>query len=319
MAVDAFQAANQYAGRAQFRLLRVSADGRTVHTALGAVTVDGDLAHARSADLFIVPAIGRDVETTIGANTVLVAWLRAQAACAAPGGGRPGKQFVSLCSGAFLLGAAGLLDGRRATTHWALERAFRRLFPRARLAIEELLTEDGAILCSGGAQAALDLCLHLVGLHGGAWLARQVANALVFELGRGRQSQFAPLVPSAQHQDGVIAKLQLWLGQHYAHTVTLETLTALAHCSERTLLRRFKAATGLTPTEYVQRIRIAAAQSRLANTKLPIEAVAAAVGYQDRAAFAKLYKRLTGATPAAYRRLNAGGARLNDSLFVKDQ
>lgn len=296
IAIDAFQAANQFAGERQFRLLRISATGREVRTAFGTVAVDGGLDRAREADIFIIAAIGRDVDAAIADNGLLAEWLRMQHDAAAA------QQFVSLCSGAFLLGAAGLLDGRRVTTHWALERAFRGRFPRAQLAIDELLTQDGNILCSGGAYAGLDLCLYLVGRHGGEWLARQVANALVFELGRGNQSQFAPLVPSAAHHDALIAKLQLWLDAHFADAVSVEVMAERAHCSPRTLLRRFKLATGMTPNEYLQRTRITAAQGRLIKGSMSIEAVAAAVGYQDRAAFAKLFKRLTGATPAAFRR-----------------
>lgn len=299
-AIDAFQLANQFAESPRFKLLRISSDGQEVRTVAGTVTVDGSLARARSAGIFIVPAIGRDVERTIADNQSCVDWLREQGAS---GARRMSAlpRFASLCSGAFLLGAAGMLEGRRATTHWALEQPFRRRFPGARLVIDAMLTHDGNVFCSAGAQAGLDLCLYLIGLECGDWVARQVANAMVFELGRERQSRFAPTVPVAVHQDAVVARLQLWMDAHFADPITLDALAERAHCSPRTLLRRFKAATGMTPNEYLQRIRIAAAQGRLANSAAPVESVAAAVGYQDRAAFAKLFKRIAGSTPSAYR------------------
>ncbi|MES2072961.1 MAG: helix-turn-helix domain-containing protein [Pseudomonadota bacterium] len=297
MALDAFQLANQFYGKSLFQLRRVSADGRPVNTALGSLQVDGGLGQQVPADIFMVPAIGREVDAAIAANAGLLAYLREQAAP-----GPAATQYVSLCSGAFLLAAAGLLDGRRATTHWALERAFRQRFPRARLSIGALLTEDGNILCSGGAQAGLDLCLHLVSQHGGAGLARQVANAMVVELGRNSQAPFVATPGAGEHGDSLVGKLQLWLDSHYAEEVTLDGLAAMAHCSPRTLLRRFNMATGCSPNTYLQRIRVAAARDQLGRGNPQIEAVAAAVGYQDRPAFAKLFKRLTGQTPAAYKR-----------------
>ncbi len=308
MAIDAFQLANQFYGKALFQLRRVSADGRAVANALGSIQVDAGLRQRPAADIFIIPAIGRDVEAAIAANTGLLAYLGEYATGPAQ---QAASQFASLCSGAFLLGAAGLLDGRRATTHWALERAFRQRFPRARLCIEALLTQDGNILCSGGAQAGLDLCLHLIRQHAGEALARQVADAMVVELNRSSQMPFIPLLPFAPfqatpaangHGDAMVGKLQRWLDSHLAEEVTLEGLAAIAHCSPRTLLRRFSNATGYSPSSYLQRLRVAAARDQLARGNPQIEAVAAAVGYQDRPAFAKMFKRITGQTPAAYKK-----------------
>ncbi|MFZ6645769.1 GlxA family transcriptional regulator [Undibacterium sp. TJN25] len=295
MALDAFQLANQFHGKTLFQLRRVSADGKAVVTALGSLQVDTSLQRLGAVDIFIAPAIGRAVESAIAANAELLGYLRQQASM-------PAMQFVSLCSGAFLLGAAGLLDGRRATTHWALERAFRQRFPLARLSIDALLTQDGNMLCSGGAQAGLDLCLHLIIQHAGEALARQVANAMVVELGRSSQMPYAGTLAASDHGDALIARLQLWLDSHYAEEVTLESLAAMAHCSPRTLLRRFNSATGYSPGTYLQRLRVAAARDKLGRGNPQIEAVAAAVGYQDRPAFAKMFKRLTGQTPAAYKR-----------------
>ncbi|WP_394780917.1 GlxA family transcriptional regulator [Undibacterium sp.] len=295
MALDAFQLANQFHGKPLFQLKRVSTDGNAVATTLGSLQVDAGLQRLGTVDIFIIPAIGRAVDAAIAANAELLAYLRRQ----------PPKldtQFVSLCSGAFLLGAAGLLDGRRATTHWALERPFRQHFPLARLSIDALLTQDGNILCSGGAQAGLDLCLHLIVQHAGEALARQVANAMVVELGRSSQMPYAATLAASDHGDALVTRLQLWLDSHYAEELTLESLAAMAHCSPRTLLRRFNTATGYSPGTYLQRLRVAAARDKLGRGNPQVEAVAAAVGYHDRPAFAKVFKRLTGQTPAAYKR-----------------
>ena len=311
MAMDAFQLANQFHGSRLFQLQRVSSDGRSVENTLGSIQVDSALAHLARPDVFIVPAIGRDVDLAIRENHELQAYLERMAKAPFK---KSATQFASLCSGAFLLAAAGLLDGRRATTHWALEQVFRQRFPAVKLSIEALLTQDGNLLCSGGAQAGLDLCLYLIARHGGEALARQVANAMVVELGRSSQLPYAYASTSAlastlasapaahAHGDSLISKLQLWMDAHYAQELTLEDLAEVTHCSPRTLLRRFNKATGYSPATYLQRLRVSAACDQLARGNPQVAEVAAAVGYQDRPAFAKMFKRITGQTPAAYRR-----------------
>lgn len=291
-AMDCFVAANRLAGKTLFRVRRVSADGQPVPTAYGMLPVDGDLRLAGDADLLLVPAIGQDIDIVLAANRPLLDWLAAH----------PGRAQASICTGAFLLAAGGGLDGRRATTHWAMAEEFRRRFPRVRLEPEQLLTHDGDRFCSGGALAGVDLCLHLVAQFGGEWLARQAAAVLVMDYGRGLQSRFVPRLPAPQDRDPAVARLQRWLEQHHAQAVTLEAMAAQLHCSPRTLLRRFKEATGLTPNEYLQRARISAAEALLAAGGLAVEQVALRVGYENRAAFARLFKTLTGETPAAYRR-----------------
>lgn len=310
LALDVFQLANQVAaqrrpGAALFRLQRVSVDGRAVPSALGRLEVDGGLDGAARADLLLVPAVGRQLDVVLADNRVLIDWLRqrrGRRAAAAAATARAVPRFASLCSGAYVLAAAGLLDGRRATTHWTLEAPFRQRFPQVRLSIDALLTQDGEVCCSGGAYAGLDLCLHLVRVWGGDWLARQVANLLVIDDVRASQLRYAPRVPAGDHGDGAIQRLQRWLDGHYAEAVTLEQLAGRTHCSPRTLLRRFKAATGLTPIDYLQRVRVAAAEAQLGDGRQTVETVAWAVGYEDRAAFAKAFKRVTGESPAAYGR-----------------
>jgi transcriptional regulator GlxA family with amidase domain len=293
MADDAFRLANQLAGEALFELQRVSADGQPVQLGYAQLQVDGDLGLAEQADLLLIPATGSALNRTLEHNATLLAWLAV----------RPQhQQLASLCSSACLLAAAGQLDGRRATTHWALADHFRQRFPQVRLQIDHLFTEDDNRFCSGGAQAGLDLCLHLIAVHGGDWLAQRVAGALVVERERGGQSRFAPLLPMAGQDDPLIAPLLRWLQQHHAQTIDLPLLAERANCSTRTLLRRFKAATGLTPNDYLQRLRISAAQSALRNPARSLEQVAALVGYADRATFAKLFKQLCGETPGAFRK-----------------
>lgn len=292
MAQDCFHLANQQAGEILFQLHKVSANGLSVTVQDTEVKVDGDLNSAIAADLLIIPAIGSQIQTVIDKNATLLTWLAQHHE----------KELASVCSAAFLLAAAGVLDNHRATTHWGLAEQFRQQYPQVRLEIDQLMTHDRGRFCSGGAQAGIDLCLYLVKCYSSDWLARQVASVLVMDYGRGLQTRFVPRLPKPQNQDVAIARLQCWLEQHYAKSISLDNMATQLHCSPRTLMRRFKEATQLTPHDYLQRVRISAAEALLANNQQAIEHIALSVGYENRAAFAKLFKQLTGETPAAYRR-----------------
>ncbi|MDA7085317.1 helix-turn-helix domain-containing protein [Pseudomonas sp. SA3-5] len=293
MACDAFALANRLAEAPLFKLQRFSLDAQPVDLDFARIQVDGGLALAERADLLMLPATGSAIDLSLAANAALLPWL-AQ---------RPSSQAIaSLCSSAFLLGAAGLLDGRRATTHWALASQFRQRFPLVHLEIDALLCHDGNLHSSGGAHAGLDLCLYLITRYAGEWLAQQVANALVFDTQRGQQSRFAPLLPASSGADSPLAPLLDWMQRHHAEPIDLKRLAERANCSPRTLLRRFKTSTGLTPNDYLQRLRIGAAQNALRQPARSLEQVAEQVGYADRASFAKRFKQLCGETPGAFRR-----------------
>ena len=301
MAQDCFKMANQQAGQRLFTLHKISADGKSVTINGATIDVDGDLASAAASDLLLIPAIGSQVQQVIANNTQLLTWLAQY----------PQKQLASVCSAAFLLATAGVLDGHRATTHWGLAEQFQQQFPQVRLETEQLMTHDRLRFCSGGAQAGIDLCLYLIRLFASDWLARQVASVLVMDYGRGLQTRFVPRLLALQNKDLAVARLQRWLEQNYAQALCLEDMAAQLHCSSRTLMRRFKDATQLTPHDYLQRVRISAAESFLAENQQSVEQIAVRVGYENRTAFAKLFKQLTGETPAAYRRLRQSHAEMS--------
>lgn len=290
LALDSLQLANRLAGRRLFQLRRVSAEGAEVRLSCARIAVDGDLASVSDRELLLIPATGSDIPAMLAGNRALLAWLRER---------EPTQPLGSLCSSAFLLAEAGQLEGRRATTHWALAEAFRQRYPAVQLEADALCTEDGERFCSGGAQAGLDLCLHLIARHGGRALARQVAAALVFDEVRGSQSRYAPLLPEPQRTP--LAPLLDWLRERHAEPIDLEAMAQRAHCSSRTLLRRFRAELGMTPNEYLQRLRIDAAREAMADPARSLERIANEVGYADRASFARLFKQLCGESPGAYR------------------
>ena len=248
------------------------------------------------ADLVIVPTIGAPIAQVLKANPGLVDWL---------GGFREAPtgqvRLASNCTGAFLLAEAGLLDGRQATTHWGFSNQFRKRFPGVDLKPEKLITVDGHIACAGGGMAWWDLGVYLVERYAGAKVARELAKAFVIDAGRTSQAPYGALQARRYHSDAAILKLQDWLDVNYTRPVTLQALAAFADLTERSLIRRFKAATGDTPTSYLQILRIEAARQHLENSRVAVEEVTRLVGYEDVSSFSRLFRKHTGLAPGIYR------------------
>ena len=214
-----------------------------------------------------------------------------------------GARMVSFCSGAFALGAAGILDGRPATTHWMYADELGRRHSRVRFEPDVLYVDDGQVLTSAGTAAAVDLALHIVRLDHGPDVANQVARRMVVPPHRdGGQSQFVMTpVPDAPYRDGIGPLLE-WLQDHLDQQVSVEDLARLAVMSPRTLARRFRETTGTTPMRWLTHQRVARAQQLLVTTDLPVEAIAREVGIGTAANLRQHFRAATGTTPAAYRR-----------------
>ncbi|MDX1553376.1 MAG: helix-turn-helix domain-containing protein, partial [Marinobacter sp.] len=252
----------------------------------------GDL----KADLVIVPTIGAPISQVLAANPDLVQWL-GDFRDATSGQVR----VASNCTGAFLLAEAGLLDGRQATTHWGFSNQFRQRFPAVDLQPEKLITVDGHIACAGGGMAWWDLGVYLVERFAGPKVARELAKAFVIDAGRTSQAPYGALQARRYHSDVAILRLQDWLDANYTRPVTLQSLGRLAGLTERSLIRRFKAATGDTPTGYLQILRIEAARQHLENSRAAVEEVTRLVGYEDVSSFSRLFRKHTGLAPGVYR------------------
>ncbi|MCQ0986471.1 GlxA family transcriptional regulator [Jiella marina] len=220
-------------------------------------------------------------------------WLRDQ-----HGGG---ATLCSVCAGAFVLAETGLIDGRRATTHWAFARELAERFPNVHLADEHMVVDEGDIITAGGILAWVDLGLTLVSRLLGPATMLATARFLLIEPPRQSQRPFAQFVPRFDHGDDGIRSAQHHMHANAATLQNVTDLPAQAGLTTRTFLRRFSAATGFTPLEYLQQIRIANARQALERTHTPVDRIAWEVGYADPAAFRKLFRKLTGLTPAAYR------------------
>jgi transcriptional regulator GlxA family with amidase domain len=212
-----------------------------------------------------------------------------------------GATLCSICAGAFVLAQTGLINGRRATTHWAFARHLASRFPEVHLADEHLLVDEGDIITAGGILAWADLGLTLVGRILGPAAMLATARFLLIDPPRDSQRPFSQFVARFDHNDDAIRQCQHHIHANAPAMQGTADLARIAGMTGRTFLRRFTAATGLTPVEYLQQVRISKAREALERTLDPIERVAWEVGYSDPAAFRKIFQKLTSLSPAAYR------------------
>jgi transcriptional regulator GlxA family with amidase domain len=213
-----------------------------------------------------------------------------------------GARVVSLCTGAFVLAAAGLLDGRRATTHWAHAEALAARHPLVEVDPDVLYVDDGSVLTSAGKAAALDLCLHLVRCDHGSAIANALARSLVVPPHRaGGQAQFVT-TPVPARDDHPLAELFPWAAQRLDRPLTVEDLARQANMSSRNLGRHFRSATGTTPLQWLLTQRIRRAQELLETTDDSLDAIAAAAGVGSAATLRRHFNRAVGVPPDTYRR-----------------
>lgn len=227
----------------------------------------------------------------------LRAWLRAMAA--------GGTVMTAACTGSLVLAAAGLLDGRRATTHWAFAQTVRREFPAVQLQADKTLVEaDGRplIITAGGHVSWQALLLHLIRRTGGAQSAAQAARVFLLHAPELDQRIYANCLPQVDSHDALMRESRDWLQGHHADPQALEQARSRSGLSARGFARRFRQASGMTPIAYLQAVRLEAARTLLVATGDPVEFIADSVGYADVSFFRRLFKRHTGMTPAVYRR-----------------
>ena len=260
----------------------------------GGVVVDApcDLGRIEQADSVIIP--GWRAPTAAPPPPLLEALARV-----AERGGR----LASICSGVFVLAAAGVLDGRRATTHWRYADELARRYPRIQVDPDVLYVDEGPVLTSAGSAAGLDLCLHIVRRDHGAAVANSVARRLVLAPHReGGQRQFAATPVARRADPGRLAALLDWLPAHLDEELSVGDLARHAGMSLRTFQRRFREATGVAPGEWLIRERVARARHLAETTDLTIEEVATRSGFAAVETLRFHFRRVVGTTPSAYRR-----------------
>ena len=298
LVLDVFRMANQMPGRHRFELIRVSEDGSPVPHPDGLLMVDGGPRRLQEAELVVIPSLWTQGAEAAASHPMVIDALRALPTSV---------KVATLCSGVFLLAATGRLDGQVATTHWMLADELQARHPgvRVQAGLNLAQSEADGWMCSGGSLAGVDACLRAVQALTDRETARALARMLVTELDRGPQTLYMPPPGWRRHADADIRRLQDRIEADCVSPLSLAELAGTIHVSVRTLQRRFLAATGVTPIQYQQAWRLARAQALLEGGRLPVADVAEAVGYADRVAFGRLFKRQTGLTPAAWRQRHA--------------
>ena len=270
--------------------VRVCGEGGLVRSGHFDLCAPWPLDGLAGADTVIVPGI-EDIEASVPAG--VVAALRAAA--------DRGARIASICTGAFVLAAAGLLDGRRATTHWRAAPRLATRYPRVQVDANVLYVDQGRILTSAGAAAGFDLCLHMVRQDHGAAVAADAARLAVVPLERqGGQAQFITRPPPTSSAS--LAPLLQWLDENLHRPVTLDEMARQAATSSRTFSRRFRQQTGTTPLQWLLTARIRRAQSLLETAHLSVEQVATQSGFESAPTFRDRFCRTVGLNPSAYRK-----------------
>jgi transcriptional regulator GlxA family with amidase domain len=293
--LQVFASANEFvaeAGGARPYLLKVVAQDASVTSSAGVALATAPLPRRDAALDTLLVAGGPGVDAASG-NPVLVDWLRRRASKA--------RRVASVCTGAFLLGAAGILDGRRATTHWKYCASLAQRYPAARVEPDPIFVRDGPIWSSAGVTAGIDLALALVEDDLGRDIALAVARYLVVFLKRpGGQAQFSTAL-ALQAAEDRFGTLHRWINAHLGDELSLAVLADRAGMSERSFSRHYAEATGQTPARAIERLRVEAARRLLSEQRTPVKRIAQRCGFGSEETMRRSFLRLLGATPQAYR------------------
>ena len=256
------------------------------------------IADVAQTDVVFVPNIMADTPESLRAlDRRMLAWIRRMHA--------QGAQIYATCGGSLVLAEAGLLEGQEATTHWSYVPLFRKVYPNVTLHEERILVQSGpghSIVCSGGASSWQDLTLLLIARHAGTEEAIRMSKVFLYQWHREGQLPYASMMANVDHGDTAILRCQTWLAQNYEQADIIAEAVRRSGLPKRTFDRRFRAATGYSPLAYIQALRIEEAKQLLERGSDTIDAVAREVGYEDMASFRRLFRRLAGITPGAYRR-----------------
>jgi len=264
---------------------------RNIRSTSCSLRVGHGLAALHAADTVVVAGID-DIEPPVPSRVI-----EALQQCAARG-----SRIASICSGAFVLAPTGLLDGRRATTHWKIAAELARRYPKIEVDPDVLYVDHGRLLTSAGANAGIDLCLHLIRTDFGAAVAADSARLAVTALERaGGQAQFIRQLPPVAH--GALQPLQEWITRNLGSDLGVHTLARRHSTSVRTLHRRFVEQTGMSPAQWIMQQRVHRAQELLETTDMPVERVAQSVGFPAASSFRERFRAVAGTSPAGYRQL----------------
>jgi transcriptional regulator GlxA family with amidase domain len=276
-----------------FDITLISGDGKPVKSSSGHPLIAAvSIRSKQQYDLIYVPGFIGDVEEVLNTGSKSCQWLKKQ--------WNAGAIISAACNGNFLIAETGLLSKKKATTHWSVAREFRIRYTDVRLEPEKILIDEGDIISAAGVMACLNLAIYIVHRFGSPELAAMSSKIFLVDAGRKIQSPYEIFLPR-KHGDDQVLRIQEWLEQHSREPITLEVIAEHSNIGRRTLLRRFKTATGDTPLVYIQKIRIEKAKRLLESSMDTFNEITWKVGYENAGTFQKLFKSETGLSPKEYR------------------
>ncbi len=271
----------------------VSVDGKPILCQNNILlNVNGALEDIQEADILMITAI-HDIEADLSKYRFISDWLKTQY--------EKGTALASVCTGAFLLAEAGLLDGMDATTHWTVFDEFSERYPKIQLQSEEFFIDNGDIYCAGGHSSAIDLVYFLIEKNLGHALAARTAKFFLHDLRRVSQQTYAIFDDKTEHNDSQILKAQRWIKSHLTEPLNINELIKMACMSLRTFERHFKKATGSSPQVYLQRLRVESAKQLLETTNDSFDEISFQMGYKNSGSFRKIFVRWVKLLPSEYR------------------
>jgi transcriptional regulator GlxA family with amidase domain len=291
--------ANAYwkkAGKKELYTVELAGSSKTVNYFNGAVTVQPqvNISAIKKTNLVIIPStLIRSYNKAEKGNQLLIDWVGEQY--------KQGAEVASMCSGAFMLASTGLLNGRTCSTHWAHAATFRTLFPNVNLKEEKLITDEHGIYTNGGGYSFLNLMLYLVEKYYDRQTAIYISKTFQIEIDRQSQSSFAIFSAQKNHDDDVVKQAQTYIEENLDKKISGEELSSRFSIGRRHFDRRFIKATGNTPVEYLQRVKIESAKKALESTRKNVNEVMYEVGYNDLKAFRQVFRKITGMSPLDYR------------------
>jgi transcriptional regulator GlxA family with amidase domain len=244
-------------------------------------------------DLIIIPSLVRNYQKAMKGNKELIDWIEKQY--------KNGAEVASMCTGAFMLASSGLLDGKNCSTHWSATDTFRSMFPKVNLQADQLITDENGIYTNGGAYSFLNLVIYLIEKYYDRHTAIYCSKIFQIEIDRQSQSPFSIFTGQKVHGDEMVKKAQAYIESKLDEKISVEDLSSRFSVGRRNFDRRFIKATGNTPIEYSQRVKIEAAKKAFEATRKTINEVMYEVGYSDVKAFREVFRRITGLSPLEYR------------------
>ncbi len=293
-----FTRANAYwkeTGRKELFKIELAGISENVEFFSGLFTVKphNNISAIKKTNLIIIPSLNHNYQKAVKGNKLLIDWIEQQY--------KDGAEIASICTGAFMLASSGLLDGKSCSTHWAAADNFRSMFPKVNLQTDKLITDENGIYTNGGAYSFLNLMIYLVEKYYDRQTAIFCAKVFQIEMDRQSQSAFTIFTGQKLHGDEMVKKAQAYIEGKLHEKISIEHLSSRLAVGRRNFDRRFIKATGNTPVEYSQRVKIESAKKAFETSRKTINEVMYEVGYSDVKAFREVFRKITGMSPLEYK------------------